>query len=164
VDWNDLHRWKTINDALNLGHAEPPETYSTSEHLFSALGIPADTAGSLPRERRGAAGLEAEEIEDLGETGRVRSPQRRGTGRGGRGRSRTSGGSRTAAARPDGDAHASTDRSERTSQGRRVRRRTRGGVPVAAEETGPENRKSAPRRRRRRGGRGQPEAPGSSGA
>jgi superfamily II DNA/RNA helicase len=164
VDWHDLHRWKTINDALSLGHAEPPETYSTSEHLLSALGIPAGTTGYLPREQRGAAGLEAEEIEDLGETGRVRSPQRRGSDRGGRGRSRTRGGS-PAAARTDGDSPTSTDRSERTSQGRRVRRRTRGGVPVAAEETGPENRRSAPRRRRRRGGgRSQPEAPGSAGA
>src|SRR5262249_11153714 len=41
VDWSDLHRWKVINDALALGHDDPPETYSTSDFLFAALGIPA---------------------------------------------------------------------------------------------------------------------------
>ncbi len=61
VDWQDLGRWKLINDTLNLGHPEPLETYSTSEHLFSALGIPADATGSLPTAQRGRAGLEAEE-------------------------------------------------------------------------------------------------------
>ncbi len=35
VDWQDLQRWKLIDAALNLGHPEPLETYSTSEHLFT---------------------------------------------------------------------------------------------------------------------------------
>jgi superfamily II DNA/RNA helicase len=145
VDWNDLQRWKTINDALGLGHAEPPETYSTSEHLFSALGIPAGTNGSLPREQRGAAGLEAEEIEDLGETGRTRSrPPRRGSGRG---RSRRGSGS-------DGGRSADDSRgsAERTGDRRRVRRRTRAGVPVSGEDTAApaDQARTAPRRKRRR--------------
>ncbi len=53
VDWQDLGRWKLINDTLNLGHPEPLETYSTSEHLYAALGIPADVTGSLPTASRG---------------------------------------------------------------------------------------------------------------
>jgi superfamily II DNA/RNA helicase len=48
VDWNDLQRWKIINEALGLGHPEPPETYSTSEHLFSDLDIPINCTGRLP--------------------------------------------------------------------------------------------------------------------
>lgn len=79
VDWDELPRWKAISEALGLGLADPPETYSTSEHLFSALGIPPGTSGNLPREERAREGLEAEEIENLEETGRTRSPSRRGT-------------------------------------------------------------------------------------
>ena len=76
VDWKDLQRWKLINDALGLDFAEPAETYSTSEHLYEALDIPAGITGTLPRAQRERAGLEAEEVEDIGETGRNRSPQR----------------------------------------------------------------------------------------
>jgi superfamily II DNA/RNA helicase len=75
VDWRDMHRWKLINDALALGQPEPEETYSTSEHLYTALDIPAEATGMLPRGKRDRAGLEAEAIEDIGETGKVRSPR-----------------------------------------------------------------------------------------
>jgi superfamily II DNA/RNA helicase len=76
VDWRDLHRWKLISDALNLGQPEPEETYSTSEHLYTELGIPREATGTLPRAKRERAGLEAEAVEDIGETGKVRSPKR----------------------------------------------------------------------------------------
>src|SRR5215475_14427059 len=92
VDWNDLHRWKTINDALHLDFAEPLETYSTSPHLYAALAIPEAATGVLPRAQRERAGLEAEILEDIGETGKTRSrsgsrdrgPSRRGDSDGGR--------------------------------------------------------------------------------
>ena len=76
VDWRDMHRWKLINDALNLGMAEPEETYSTSEHLYTELDIPREATGTLPRAMRERAGLEAEAIEDIGETGKIRTPRR----------------------------------------------------------------------------------------
>jgi len=85
VDWRDMHRWKLINDALGLGKPEPEETYSTSEHLYTQLDIPREATGTLPRAMRGRAGLEAEAIEDIGETGRIRSPRGRSAGRAGRG-------------------------------------------------------------------------------
>jgi superfamily II DNA/RNA helicase len=47
VDWEDLTRWKHINDALELGVPEPVETYSSSAHLFEDLDIPAGTNGRL---------------------------------------------------------------------------------------------------------------------
>ena len=72
-----MHRWKLINDALSLGMAEPVETYSTSEHLYTELDIPREATGTLPRAMRDRAGLEAEAIEDIGETGRMRSPRTR---------------------------------------------------------------------------------------
>lgn len=47
VDWEDMTRWQNINKELELGIPEPVETYSSSEHLFSDLGIPAGTKGRL---------------------------------------------------------------------------------------------------------------------
>lgn len=129
VDWSDLARWKTINDTLNLGFAEPIETYSTSEHLFAALNIPPGATGMLPTAQRGRLGLEAESLEDIGETGKVRSRAER---------------SRTSAAR---------DRQAR--EGHAPRRRTRSGQPVergtteAARPTEGEAVKARRRRRRR---------------
>jgi superfamily II DNA/RNA helicase len=104
VDWDDMPRWALINRALGLPFVEPPETYSTSEHLRLALDIPETVTGVLPRARRTRAGLAAEAVEDLGETGRVRT--RRAPGREG-----------------SGEQRAPRARS-------RTRRRTRGGVPV----------------------------------
>ena len=83
VDWRDMHRWKLINDALGLGMPEPEETYSTSEHLYAQLDIPREATGTLPRAKRDRAGLEAEAIEDIGETGRIRSPRAKRSGRAG---------------------------------------------------------------------------------
>src|SRR5205807_140229 len=76
VDWRDMHRWKLIDGALGLDMAEPVETYSTSEHLYTELDIPREATGTLPRAMRERAGLEAEAIEDIGETGRIRTPRR----------------------------------------------------------------------------------------
>lgn len=77
VEWEELTRWKMINNMLGLDFAEPEETYSTSPHVYAELSIPAGTKGVLPRAARSRAGLDAEEIEDLGETGRSRSRGRK---------------------------------------------------------------------------------------
>ncbi len=69
VDWDDMPRWGLINKALDLGFPEPAETYSSSPHLYTDLDIPEGTKGRLPKSARTRAGLEAEVIEDLGETG-----------------------------------------------------------------------------------------------
>ncbi|WP_031083216.1 DEAD/DEAH box helicase [Streptomyces sp. NRRL WC-3549] len=106
VDWDDIPRWQLINKALGLDFPDPVETYSTSAHLYEDLGIPAGTKGVLPRAERTRAGLGAEEIEDLGETG-------------GRGR-------KSAATAP-------APREERAPRTPRQRRRTRGGAEVAED-------------------------------
>jgi hypothetical protein len=171
VDWSDVQRWKIINESLGLGLDDPPETYSTSEHLYSALGIPAAAGSRLPRAQRDRAGLEAEEIEDLGETGRARSasgrhPQR--SGRGGRGAWR-GGTGRDAGPRGD-DSRADGERAPGRRRDR-IRRRTRGGQALPAEAAGAghgqettgaadppaagnSHESPAAPRRRRRGGRG----------
>lgn len=45
VDWEELARWQSINKLLELPFADPEETYSTSEHLFTDLGIPEGSTG-----------------------------------------------------------------------------------------------------------------------
>ncbi|WP_333760687.1 DEAD/DEAH box helicase [Streptomyces sp. IBSBF 2390] len=151
VDWDDIPRWQLINKALELDFNDPAETYSSSPHLFSDLGIPTGTKGILPRSERTRAGLGAEELEDLGETGGRGARGGRGD-RGGRG----------------GRDRVETAERERPARTPRRRRRTRGGAPADATATsapapsvesattaGTEDAQAArtPRRRRRtRGG------------
>ncbi|WP_239697815.1 DEAD/DEAH box helicase, partial [Streptomyces sp. F-1] len=146
VDWDDIPRWQLINKALELDFNDPVETYSSSPHLFSDLGIPEGTKGILPRSERTRAGLDAEELEDLGETG----------GRGARGRGHGGRPDRSGAPAPESER-------ERPARTPRRRRRTRGGAPVdpsaaaPATESAPSVEEPAsprtPRRRRRtRGG------------
>ncbi|WP_307825047.1 DEAD/DEAH box helicase [Streptomyces sp. M2CJ-2] len=145
VDWDDIPRWQLIDKALDLGFSDPPETYSTSPHLYTDLGIPEGTKGVLPRSERTRAGLDAEELEDLGEPG-GRGP------RGGRG------------VRGDRSGRGDSER-ERPARTPRRRRRTRGGTPLddsaqpaapaveGADEAGTGTAPRTPRRRRRtRGG------------
>lgn len=101
VEWEELTRWKMINQMLGLDFAEPAETYSTSPHFYSELSIPEGTKGVLPHANRSRVGLSAERIEDLGETGRPRVRGRRRDER--------------------------EEREERPPRTPRQRRRTRGG-------------------------------------
>jgi superfamily II DNA/RNA helicase len=153
VDWRDMRRWKLIDESLGLGHPEPTETYSTSEHLFDALRIPETATGTLPVGQRGRAGLGAEAIEDIGETGRVRSQRDRSRSPRDRrrsGRGRAAGGKNAGGqgrdAQGDGAARGraghgtaaqgqGSDGSARTgSTRRRARRRTRRGQDVSRGE------------------------------
>ncbi|MCF3146037.1 DEAD/DEAH box helicase [Streptomyces platensis] len=161
VDWDDIPRWKLINKALDLAFDEPEETYSTSAHLYEQLNIPAGTKGVLPRNERTRAGLAAEEVEDLGETGgrgrgprkgavveeerppRTRTPRQRRRTRGGTAQD----GPADATTRTTGSPAAEvTERSEGTDaagprQPRR-RRRTRSAQPGAV--TAPVTEAAAP--------------------
>jgi len=143
VDWRDMHRWKLINDALGLGQPEPEETYSTSEHLYTQLDIPREATGTLPRAMRDRAGLEAEALEDIGETGRIRSPRpRRGRGSGGRG-------SRRGAAARGGAQGSQGSQGSHGVQGSGQPRKNAGDRAVAADGEAAKSR----RRRRTRAGR-----------
>ncbi|WP_424211936.1 DEAD/DEAH box helicase [Streptomyces sp. BI20] len=121
VDWDDIPRWQLINKALGLDFHDPQETYSTSPHLYELLHIPAGTKGVLPRSERTRAGLRAEEVEDLGETG-------------GRGRK---------AAAPAARVEERAPRPERT-RAPRQRRRLRGGSELPAQGEAPAAESAAP--------------------
>jgi len=49
VDWDELTRWSHINQALDLGFPEPQETYSSSDHLYSDLGIAKETKARVAK-------------------------------------------------------------------------------------------------------------------
>ncbi|UNX54162.1 DEAD/DEAH box helicase [Georgenia sp. TF02-10] len=155
VDWDDMPRWSLINKALDLGVPEPVETYHTSEHLYTDLDIPQGTTGRLPRGERTRAGLAAEAVEDLGETGHRHGG--RGGGRDGQGGGRRTGtrgdggrsgargdggrsGARGDGGRAEGGHDRGRDDGDRTGAPngdrprRRQRRRTRGGKPVQGNQ------------------------------
>ena len=135
VDWEDVPRWQLINKALGLPFHDPLETYHTSDHLYTGLGIPEGTGGKLPRAARTHAGLEAEEVEDLG----GRQPEPRS---GSRQRSRNRGHSHHHG-QTIGHGHKETSRDGR-KDGSRDGGAKSGGTPEG----------QAPRRRRRRRTRG----------
>ncbi|MGY1641300.1 DEAD/DEAH box helicase [Geodermatophilus sp. SYSU D00703] len=145
VDWDDIPRWQLINKALDLDFDEPAETYSTSPWVYTDLDVPEGSTGRLPKAQRTREGLDAEAVEDLGETGKLTRSGARGPARG------------------DGEKPAGARKS-------RSRRRTRGGgaaagaaAPAAGSEEAPATEPTAegaaiegaaptPRRRRRRRG------------
>ena len=119
-----------IARALGLSIEEPVEIYHTSEHLFTDLSIPEGVTGRLPKDKQTLAGLDAEEIEDLGETGRRergredRAGRRRsGSRRAGSGRGR----GRSSSTSSESNPVTKTQRGERR---KRKRKRTRGGKEV----------------------------------
>jgi hypothetical protein len=62
VDWDDLARWKMIDTALVLGLGEPEETYSSSEHLYEMLNIPAGSNGRVVKQKLTAQAVKTEKI------------------------------------------------------------------------------------------------------
>jgi superfamily II DNA/RNA helicase len=120
IDWDDVPRWKLINESLGLDFADPAETYSTSKHLYEDLNIPDGISGRLPSAQRVRAGLGAEDVEDLGETGGKR-----------RKAAQSSGGHSRGAGPATNGAHGGS--SNGSSSGRTARTRTRGGRSDAAE-------------------------------
>jgi superfamily II DNA/RNA helicase len=144
VDWQDMARWQMINRTLGLPFHEPLETYSSSEHVYTGLGIPTGATGMLPSAARSREGLAAEQLEDLGgPTPRSRSGNRStrsgaaerrstasrqptdssrgGSQAGGRGRSGARGNETAAAPRESQAGEA---------RGTRSRRRTRKSKPA----------------------------------
>ena len=114
VDWEDLARWTHIDKGLSFGQPDPMETYSSSEHLFADLSIPAGTKGRI------RASTRVEGTKPTGDRG----------GRPGQNRSAP----RTGSARPKSDSkdNKQASRSETKSEPRAprsstTRNRTRGG-------------------------------------
>ena len=121
VDWDDLPRWGLIDKALGLDSGEPAETYSTSPHLRSDLGIPESAGGRIGAATGTGSGRRPGNRDSRG------SGQDSGSGSGQR-RRRTRSGSGDGTSNPSGEG-ASTSGSDEGAAGsgdapaRRRRRR-----------------------------------------
>jgi superfamily II DNA/RNA helicase len=158
IDWDDVPRWKLICDALSLPFHEPVETYSTSPHLFIELDIPDSTGGTLPRAERTRAGLDAEQVEELGGP-KMRAPKAdsgprgardsgrdggRDSGRGGRDSGRRDSSSRDSASAPA----AASGRHRRSNEGDTE------GTQTPNSDAAPKSARNRNRRRTRSGAGG----------
>jgi len=151
VDWQDVPRWQLINKALGLSFHDPIETYHTSDHLFTGLGIPPGTTGRLPRKSRTHEGLEAEVLEDLGgrqPSSRDRDSGGRGGSGGGRSRGHTKHHGQTI---PHGHKSGPGSASGGGSKGPESGASSSGG----AGDEAPAKRKRSRNRKRTRGGQSQ---------
>jgi superfamily II DNA/RNA helicase len=181
VDWDDMPRWGLINRQLDLGIPDPEETYSSSDHLYTELDIPTDVTGRLGKAQQTRAGLDAEELEDLGETGKASgrrtgkpADERRDGGRRDHGRSGSRSQGRDEGRAEKRDETGSEERPRRNRNRRRTVKTHDGATsgstsavesPVpsgsdpagAGESASGESRR--PRRRRRRGGNGEAAGP-----
>jgi superfamily II DNA/RNA helicase len=135
VDWDEVPKWNLINKTLDLAFPDPPEIYSTSPQLFADLGIATGSKGVLPKADRTRVGLAAEELEDLGETGRSRSPRGGAVERDKAERPAAKSAERAAADQPP--------RAERTPR-QRSRTRSRNGVTLPNTAQAPEESATAP--------------------
>jgi superfamily II DNA/RNA helicase len=164
VDWDDTPRWGLISKTLDLGIPEPQETYSSSPHLYTDLEIPEGITGVLPTVARTRAGLGAERLEDLGETGRSTGGSGRGGGRGGRGgHDEPARGGRAAGGRSrSGAAAGGRSRSGAAAGGRSGNGEAARGPgdhsPGGSAADQPEGRRRSRNRRRTRGGKPAPDA------
>ena len=152
VDWDDLPRWKVINDALELGVPEPVETYSSSEHLFHDLNIPAGTKGRLPREERVAEGMGDEFFESARDSRDGRPARSRGGRDGSRegGRSGEKGSRRSRGGREGRSSEGRGERRSRSEGRKRTERSERSSERAERTEQGASERSErAPRQRRR---------------
>jgi len=135
VDWDDLHRWKMIAQTLGLPFEEPIETYSSSPHIYTGLNIPEGTKGRLPKGKQQRAGLDAEVLEDLGETGaaagkrnKTHTPDKHHKDKHEHGHKDHKGSKDHTGSKDHADAPKDEDRAPREPRQPRERRRTRGGT------------------------------------
>ena len=167
VDWDDLPRWKVINDALELGVPEPVETYSSSEHLFHDLNIPAGTKGRLPREERVAEGMGDEFFESARDSRDGRPARSRGGRDGSRsggrdgekGSRRSRGGREGRSGEGRGERRSRSEgrkRSERSERSSERAERTEQGASERTERSSERSERAPRQRRRTRRVEGQP--------
>jgi len=52
LGWDEVLRWKAIDEALNLGQPEPPQWFSSSPEFLSTFGLPDDVDDRVGSPRR----------------------------------------------------------------------------------------------------------------
>ncbi|MFC4125347.1 DEAD/DEAH box helicase [Nocardia rhizosphaerae] len=153
IDWDELHRWESIDKALGLGIPDPAETYSRSPHLYTDLGIPEGVTGVIRKPK--PAREEGDVVEERPE--RPKSTRTRRRTRGGRAAEPTT--ADGAAAPADGtpeEGEAGADADKPARRRRRRRKPADGAESTTTESTDSPadadagEAKPARRRRRRR--------------
>ncbi|ASW91726.1 DEAD/DEAH box helicase [Mycobacterium marseillense] len=145
VDWDELTRWALIDKALGLDCPEPPETYSSSPHLYDELGIPAEAAGTVGAARKAQGARRSGERAGPKPAGQKseKTARRSGTRRRTRGGQPVSGHpSGNGAASSNGDATGETPAGSppgNPGSGRRRRRRRKPAEGHAAAPTAQTN-------------------------
>ena len=147
VSWEDVPRWKIISKTLELDLSEPVETYHTSAHLYTDLGIPEGAPASLPSADQKRAGLAAEADIDFEGSGGTKRPK-------GRNRRRRSGEPRSEtdtakAPRQRRRTRSGEKKSEPNARDSNARGQAAGASDTAVKSSGDPS-ASRPRRRRRR--------------
>ncbi|MEV0684551.1 DEAD/DEAH box helicase [Nocardia sp. NPDC050378] len=140
IDWDELHRWESINKALGLNMADPAETYSRSPHLYSDLGIPEGVTGVVrkPKPERDEDAVVVERTE------RPKTTRSRRRTRGGKAESTETTSSETTT-EESSDASDTAD-GDKPARRRRRRRKPAEGTDATTESaaTDPANSESAP--------------------
>ncbi len=141
IDWDELHRWASIDKALGLGIPEPAETYSRSPHLYADLGIPEGVTGVVRKPKP---------VREEGDVVEERAERPKST----RSRRRTRGGKADSTATEPTQADASTDETaapvddategDKPARRRRRRRKPAESGEAAATEPGADATESAP--------------------
>ena len=130
VDWDELARWTMIDKALGLGCPDPAETYSSSPHLYTELGIPMEARSGVGAPRRSSAQRATSSERDGKQPRRSNRTRRRTRG----GKPVT--GHPSVSAAGNGEATTETpsggSAGDGTHSGRRRRRRPRKAAGVAA--------------------------------
>lgn len=120
-----------INKALNLDCPDPAETYSTSPHFYTELGIPADAGGSVGSARKAHGARRPKDESRISSTDKADRPARS------RSRRRTRGGENAGAHTENASTPTVSDDAAASEGGRPRRRRRRG--PRKAAEAAPSN-------------------------
>jgi len=130
VDWEDVARWQMIDRALKLPFKDPLETYSTSDHVYTGLGIPREATGRLAKGDQTRAGLGAETLEDLGgKSPQQKPPARKSSSQKSPQKSSQRSGSSSAKKPPVSKPESEIPKKDPTGKSRE-RRRTRSGDGV----------------------------------
>lgn len=128
IDWDELHRWASIDKALGLGIPDPAETYSRSPHLYSDLGIPEGITGVVRKAK--PAREEGDVVEERAE--RPKSTRSRRRTRGGKADNAAG----TEAGTTEAGAEDAVQADDTTEGDKPARRRRRRRKPAESGEAG----------------------------
>ncbi|MEV6214133.1 DEAD/DEAH box helicase [Nocardia sp. NPDC051833] len=134
IDWDELHRWESIDKALGLGIPDPAETYSRSPHLYTDLGIPEGVTGVIRKPK--PVREEGDVVEER--TERPKSTRSRRRTRGGKADPAAGTESATADTAADESAPADDAEGDKPARRRRRRRKPAEAGEATATESGAE--------------------------